>query len=250
MKGFSAYQRNSQFRSKNLGTISSLNEYIAFRAEHGIDDRSYKDLYLGDYFTIQDGTYNVQWMVAHFNYYQRKGDTDNASGVVLIPRVSCGESKMNNVTPSTTAGGYVSSIANTTTCPAIATALQNVLGSYLLTTKLHMSTNVNTNYASMAGVNWTGGSSSWAWTATQCSLPNEVQIFGTTIASSSLYDIGEANEKLAVFNFINHVEYTRSSFWLRSVASSAYFVYATNNGYVSATNSTATHPLRPLIYIG
>ncbi|MBR6289241.1 MAG: hypothetical protein IKR19_07900 [Acholeplasmatales bacterium] len=134
---------------------------MAFRSAHGIDDKSYKDLYLGDYFKIQDGTYNAIWMVAHFDYYYNRGDTaGNSRGVVLIPCTKCGESKMANTNDTT--GAYASSIANATTCPAIASKLQTVLGSYLLSNKLLLSNAINASTVSMAGAGYTGTSTTWA----------------------------------------------------------------------------------------
>lgn len=248
VSGSTGVAHNGIFRGKDLGTISSLNEYIAFRTAHGISDKTYTDLYLGDYFKIQDGTYNAVWMVAHFDYYYNKGDAASARGVLLIPRTTCGTSKMKDTNDTT--GAYVSTIAHATTCPAIASALSTVLGSYLLSNKLLLSNATNASTASMAGAGYTGASTNWAWTATQCSLPNEVQIYGSTVFSSSFYDVGEACEKLAVFNFINHVEYSRSNFWLRCVASSMYFALAVGSGDAGHTYASDSHALRPLIYIG
>ena len=239
---------NSIYRGANLGTISSLNEYIALRSAHGIDDKSYTDLYLGDYFKIQDGTYNAVWMVAHFDYYYNKGDAASSRGVLLIPRTTCGTSKMN--TENTTTGGYASTIAHTTTCPAIASALSTVLGSYLLINKLMLSNNMTANILSMSGGNWLGASTNWGWVASQCVFPNEIQMYGSTVWSSSCYDIGEACEKLAVFNFINHVEYSRSGFWLRDVANSSQFAVPNYGGTADRNYASNDIAIRPLIYIG
>ncbi|MBR6289354.1 MAG: hypothetical protein IKR19_08465 [Acholeplasmatales bacterium] len=246
--GSTGVSHNGIFRGKDLGTISSLNEYIAFRSAHGIDNKTYTDLYLGDYFKIQDGTYNAVWMVAHFDYYYNRGDVASARGVLLIPRTVCGESKMANTNDTT--GAYASSIANVTTCPAIASKLQTVLGSYLLSNKLLLSNATNASTVSMAGAGYTGASTNWAWTASQCVLPNEIQIYGSTVFSSSFYDVGEACEKLAVFNFINHIEYSRSHFWLRAVASATRFAFATSSGDANSGSASASLSLRPLIYIG
>ena len=227
-----------------------MNEYLAFRTAHGIDDKSYKDLYLGDYFTIQDGTYNIQWMVAHFDYYVRKGDSPiSGQGVVLISRTTCGKSRM-NATENKTTGGYASSVAHTTTCPAIATALSTVLGSYLLSNRLLISNSVNDNLASMAGSGQMGASNNWAWTSTQCVLPSEIQIYGSVACSSSNHDIGEACSKLAVFNFINHTEYSGSHFWLRAVSTSSKFARAHGAGCAGSVLASEEHSIRPLIYIG
>ncbi|MBR6289244.1 MAG: hypothetical protein IKR19_07915 [Acholeplasmatales bacterium] len=204
---------------------------------------------MGDYFKIQDGTYNATWMVAHFDYYYNKGDVSgNGRGVVLIPRTTCGESKMN--TENTTEGAYANSIANTTTCPAIANALSTILGSYLLSNKLLFSKDMNANIPSMAGANVTGASANWNWYSSQCVLPNEIQIYGSTVYSSSFYDVSESCDKLAIFNFINHVEYGRVAFWLRAVDSATGFAYANSDGSARGNNASISHSLRPLIYIG
>ena len=139
---------NSIYRGAYLGSISSLNEYLAFRSAHGIDDGSYKDLYIGDYFTIMDGTYNVAWVVAHFDYYENIG-TNTSYGVTLVSYQSVTKSGM--ASTNSTVGGYKNSIAHNTVCPAIATALQTVLGSYLRDFDCIISREVNANISSMAG---------------------------------------------------------------------------------------------------
>ncbi|MBR6289207.1 MAG: hypothetical protein IKR19_07730 [Acholeplasmatales bacterium] len=149
-----------------------------------------------------------------------------------------------------TTGAYASSIANETTCPAIASKLQTVLGSYLLSNRLMFTTGINANIPSMAGANLTGASTRVAWTTSQCILPNEMQIYGSTIYSSSSYDVGESCEKLAVFNFINHTEYGRSYSWLRAVTDASKFAYATYNGGANGGGASDSLSLRPLIYIG
>ena len=222
---------------------------MAFRTAHGIDDKTYKDLYLGDYFVIQDGTYNETWMVAHFDYYEQKGETQayTSKGVVLIPTGRCGITVMNNT--STTAGGYVASVAHTTTCPAIATALSVVLGSYLFSNKILLSNATDNNIASMAGAGYMGASIGWAWTATQCVLPTEPQIYGNLACSSSFNDVGVCNQKLAVFNFINEVKHYRYTFYLRNVVSSWQFGAANGQGHEFRSDSKNELSCRPIIYI-
>ena len=229
---------------------------MAFREAHGIYNDSsyntYKDLYLGDYFKIQDGTYNATWMVAHFDYYWNKGNDDNLfdnRGVVLIPRTLCSVHKMKDTDIGTT-GAYKASLAHTTICPAIATALQTVLGSYLLSPHKMITNNMSNNIPSMAGLGWNGASSYFEWVDNNCILPNEMQIFGSPINSSSFYDVGEANQKLAVFNFINTVEYARASFWVRDVVDQLSYGLISNYGNVSAYDATGSFGTRPLIYIG
>ena len=187
-------------------------------------------------------------MVAHFDYYYNKGDTVNARGVVLIPRTYCSNSKMHDT--NTTEDAYANSIIHTTTCPAIASALSTVLGSYLLSNKLLLSSDMKSNIPSMAGANITGASTNYNWMASQCDVPTEIQIYGSTVCSSSFVDVGEATNKLAVFNFINAVEYSRSAFWLRTVVSSVAFAVVASDGGARYGNASVDYPLRPLIYIG
>ena len=74
-------------------------------------------------------------MVAHFNYWYKNGHNTGIGvpGVTLIPAIQCGHGKVNNTDDMT--GSYASTTVHTTTCPAIASALSNVLGSYLLSNK-------------------------------------------------------------------------------------------------------------------
>ena len=191
-------------------------------------------------------------MVAHFDYYYNKGDTITGQrGVVLIPRTIssiASDLKMNDT--ETTEGGYTGSLMNTVTLPAVASALSTVFGSYLLSNNMILTTEVDDNIQSMGGGGWYGASKTFAWTSSQCVLPSEVQIFGASICSSSMYDTGEANEKLAVFNFINHVEYGRYDFWLRSIVAARKFGRANYSGISSYAKANSYCALRPLIYIG
>ena len=185
-------------------------------------------------------------MVAHFDYDYNKGSsTTNSRGVMWIPRTILGNAQMNST--DVTTGGYKGSAMNSSTIPSVVTKLQSVLGSYLAKRSLLLSNAVSTSGASMAGAGLVGYSSGWQWVDCYAALPNEVQIYGSTVFNSSFYDIGEACEKLAVFNFINHVEFSRSNFWLRSVANSTAFCFAGGYGYADRGNASASHGVRPLI---
>jgi hypothetical protein len=79
---------------------------------------------------------------------------------------------------------------------------------------------------------------------------NEVQLYGSTVWSSSAYDVGVDNEKLPVFNFINPVHFGRDYFWLRSVVSSTHFAYCTSPGFADYGSASTVHSVRPLILFG
>lgn len=239
---------NGIFRGKNLGTITASN-VDAFVEEHGIATGKFTDLYIGDYFTIQDGTYNKEWEIAGFDTYLHKGDREfTQHHLALIPKTNLLQSYMNS--SNVTTGGYVGSYMYKTVIPAVNTNLAKALGDHLLTRRALLTNTVNTSVASGAGAGWTGASTSWAWYDVKACLMSEVAVYGSRVGSSSLYDIGEDCERLPIFHFKGH-SYTREWFWLRAVTYSTAFASATAIG--DADNSYASDSdggVRPLICFG
>ena len=247
---------NGVYRGKNLGTLASLTDVENFISEHNFATTTFSDLFLGDYFTIQDGTYNANWMIAGFDteFYKGwlvDGSSDvqwiNQHHITLIPRIPLFNAQMNST--NTTSGGYKGSAMHTSTLPTVVSNLQTVLGTHLLKRYALLSTAVDTTRSNMFG-NAGGASSSWEWTEVYATLPSEMQIYGSTIWSSSGYDTGEACMKLPVFNFINHVQFSRWYFWLRGVASSSNFCLAGGNGGAGAWGASGSLGVRPVICIG
>ena len=243
--GFSA---NAFYRGKNLGTITSSN-IASFVTSHGLATGAYTDIYPGDYFTIQDGTYNVEWMVAGCGIQHNKGDTANAHGIEVIPRAQgfAYGTQMNS--SNTTAGGYKGSAMFTFLRDTVAPKLSAVLGSHLLDQQCLLSKTVDTSKASQQST-WTGISSDWEWTSVKCVLMSEPQVYGGPVFGGP-FDVGEANQQLPVFRFISPVEFGRGYFWLRAVASSTYFALCGSLGnanYSGASNTWIC--VRPLIRIG
>lgn len=253
---FNTYPHNGIYRGKNLGTITSTAELETFLSNHEVSAGNFVDLYLGDYFTIQDGTYNANWMIAGFDTEYYKGWLDSSPNptpyitsrhITLIPRVPLFNAQMNST--NTTSGGYKGSAMHTSTLPTVVSNLQTVLGSHLLKRSALLSNAVNTTKSNMFG-DASGASSSWEWTEVYATLPSEVQIYGSTVWSSSGFDTGEACMKLPVFNFINHVQFARWDFWLRGVASSGGFCNASSSGYAAAWGASVSIGVRPVICIG
>ena len=150
----------------------------------------------------------------------------------------------------TTAGGYYNSEMNKTTLPTVANNLKKALGNHLLSRRVQLSDNISTSTPSMAGAGWTGCSNNWNWYDAYCTLLTEVQCYGSTILSSSFYDVGEGYEKLPVFNFIHPVTFGRVYFWLRAVVSTTNFADVGGYGGADTVNASASNGVRPLIIIG
>lgn len=253
---FNAYPHNGIYRGKNLGTFTSMAELETFLSNHEVATGNFTDLYLGDYFIIQDGTYNANWMIAGFDteFYKGwlvDGSSDvqwiNQHHITLIPRVPLFNAQMNPT--NTTSGGYKGSAMHTSTLPTVVSNLQTVLGTHLLKRYALLSNAVDTTRSNMYGTAG-GASSSWEWTEVYATLPSEMQIYGSTVWNSSGYDTGEACMKLPVFNFINHIQFSHWNFWLRGVASSSLFCLAGTDGRADAWGASNTRGVRPVICIG
>lgn len=237
---------NGMYRGKNLGTWSSLAEVEAFLTAHKVSTGEFDDLYLGDYVTIQDGTYNKAWEIAAFDQYLNKY-AFTTHHIVLMPKSNLTTSYMNS--SNTTSGGYAGSYMHTTVIPTVITNLTTVLGNHLLTRKATLSTSVGTSLASMSGAGVLGASNDSAWSDVKACLASEVEIYGSMVCSSSFYDVGEACEKLPIFNFKGH-SYTPEHFWLRAVTSSTSFCFASDSGASFPNTADSVFGVRPLICVG
>lgn len=243
-----AINRNCIYRGKDLGTITASN-IETFFTNHKISTGEFTDLYVGDTFVIQDGTYNVRYVIAGFDTEYNKGDTALTKHHISVIPVSYITTSYMNET-NTTVGGYKGSYMHTTKLPEIATQLKTVLGSHLLTHRCLLSNAISADAYSAAGAGWKGSSSGWEWVDCELVLLTEVQVYGSTVFASSGYDIGEGASKLPLFNFVSHVRLSRAWFWLRCVASSAYFCHADAAGLADYYYASYVSGVRPLMLLG
>ena len=203
------------------------------------------------YYTVRTVSENVDLMIAVFNPYYNTGDTLlTPPHLGFIPRNAgfTTTAKMNEI--NTTSGGYLNSYMHQTVLPCYADSLRTALSNHLLSHRTILSNVVNTSTPSMAGAGMTGAASGWEWTTVELQLMNEVQLYGTTVWSSSAYDVGLENRKLPVFNFITPVHFGRNNFWLRSVVSSAYFAGCNIGGGATYNGASYAGYVRPLILFG
>ena len=87
-----------------------------------------------------------------------------------------------------------------------------------------------------------GCSNNWDWKDDQyISLMSEVQLYGSVIWSSSGYDTGEANEKLALFNHIRPNKlFGNRNIWLRDIASATRFADLDSTGDANIYGASGT----------
>ena len=215
--------------------------------------RPLEDLYAGDYFQMsraitapnQDSQYAVtgsQWVtIAGINTLRGNGDNISMdyNHLVMVPgkgetgSFHFGRKRMNST--NTTVGGYVASemytatlgeVVSTGSTAAGATINQQLyaeFGSHLKTTRELLSNSMGaslTNRFGSAG----GASNNWGWYSCQACLMSEVEVYGSTVWSSSGYDTGTGCVQLPLFAFSKKAVNNRSSwYWLKDIASSAYF---------------------------
>jgi len=250
---------NGIYRGKQLFGLSGFSYFIE-QLYDKVSNSDFSDLYLGDYFpvtittTLPNGTVKtetVELMIAAFNYYYNVGDTAlTKPHLVLIPRGYgfATTAKMNET--NTTTGGYLNSYMHQTVLPCYADSLRTALNNHLLSHRTVLSNAVNTSTPSMGGVGIKGAASGWEWTTVELQLTTEVQVYGTTVWSSSAYDVGVDNRQLPVFKFINPVHLGRNTFWLRSVVSSTFFAFCYGGGYAGYNGASGAAYVRPLILFG
>lgn len=238
---------NKRYESISLGTWNSVSDVDTFLSRFN-HSTGYKDgdtkLKLGNYVTINDGTYNSQWMIAGFdiehNQIAADGTVyDNGYGIGLIPTTQVTKAKWNE--SNTLVGAYKSSTMHTTHLPGIVTKLQNVLGSHIVQKNVLLSSSIDSNYYSNA----------YTWTTTYATLMSIGQMTGNFATNRNKYDDGEANYKLPIFDY---KEYTINSyFWSRNVYGKygdeccAFIVYP--SGSFDANSNYHSYGARPLIYL-
>ena len=234
---------NTRYKSQNLGTWSSTADVDNFLYSC-CHDTGYYGATIGSYVTINDGTYNKQWVIAGFdmehNHKASDGNTkDNGYGICLIPKTSLGNYVWDS---NNTSKGYKGSTINTSTLTTVANNLKKVLGDHLVLRNVLLSSAIDSNcYAS-----------AYTWTTAYCTLMSTGQVTGTFASNRNKYDDGEANYKLPLFN------YETWSFdvwaWLRGIGGGNHGNYLHVYGLTTSGGSDwgicySSYGLRPLIYI-
>ena len=223
---------NSIWRGKNLGTSFTSEQSAAIR------DGSFKDLWLGDYWTI-DG---VNYRIMDFDYWYQSGDTAcTTHHVVVVPDTALYNAQMN--TTAVTTGGYNGSAMRTSNLNSAKTTIKNAFGASHILSHRELLTNAVSN----------GNSSGWAWFDADIELMSEHMVYGARAWGGGAhvgYDVGNAKSQLSGFKARGDMEHTRSGwYWLRDVSSATDFCDVYNDGFAGlngASNSVGVRPAFPI----
>ena len=217
---------NNIFRGQDLGALNAT--HIA-----NIQNGSFKDMFIGDYFTIN----NSRYVIAGMNY--KKGHGDNSSlgnHLVLMPQ-DWSKTPTQTLNPNgkdthymqdtdTTTGGFAGTKLYKTYLPQIQTKLESDFGDHLIKFRTIVSTHVDAS----------GAPDQAEWRDAKVAIPNEVMIYGTVLSGNdrngSWYNIGDEASQLPLMR-LNDSERCNNrvgAFWLRDVHSASGFAYAHDFG--------------------
>jgi|GEM_PF-670157 len=221
---------NSIFRGKYLGSSVTAAQYAEIAAG------TFKDLYIGDYWTIG----GINYRIAAFNYYRNTGDTlVPGNHITLVPDTQLYIHVMNDT--NITTGGYIGSKMYISGLDAAKTTINAAFPGHVVTIRRYLS-NATTDGVASAG----------SWYDSDVELMNEVMVYGSRVNIGTLrglYDIGTEKSQLPLFALNPQSINTRQSYWLRDVYSSTFFALVSSNGDALSFNASYSSGVRPAFSI-
>ncbi len=260
--------RRNTYRGKDITSLWQSGDLYT-----QISNGTFADIYVGDYIvssTKDKWSKNIVWLIADLDNYMNQGDQSDGlktHHATIIPSYKLEENRM-NATDITT-GGYKGSEMYKTT-------LNNVYSKYIapdfcksssachiITYRNLVSTDVDGARSNQWGED-TGAASGWEWDDRKLDLMSEVNVYGTTLWSSSGYDIGLDNRQYAIFQLrpelinqgisgISGASTGTYWYWLKAVATSNDFVSVSSYGAAGDGSGGASRldgGIRPRFLIG
>lgn len=222
------------FRGKNLGSSLTLEQKAA------IQDGSFKDLWLGDYWLIN----GVKWRIVDFDYWYGLGNPKFVSHhIVVMPDTALYNAKMNE--SSVTTGGYTGSIMYTTNLETAKTTIAAAFSGAVLTHKDYLINAVTSGYPS-------GG----AFMDSTVDLPNECMIYGNFISTPADPGTGAVKRytinktQFSLFRVAPSYILAGDGYWLRDVASATHFARIDAYGAAQITGAANEYGVRPVFAVG
>jgi hypothetical protein len=231
----SAVQHRSIYGGRNLGSTVTAAQWAA------IQNGTFDDLYIGDYWTIN----GVQWVIADMDYFYNCGDTNfTKHHLVIVPAGVLYSHVMND--SNVTTGGYVGSKMYTEGLDEAKTKFAAAFGSeHILSHRDYLVNAVTDGYPSER-----------AWYDSTVELMNEVMVYGTRHWSSmnkgttNVNNYTTGKQQLALFQLNPRMVNIRSRWWLRDVVSSAHFANVVSDGAANCGNAGNSFGVRPYAVIG
>ena len=221
---------NSVFRGKYLGTSVTAEQHAQIAAG------TFKDLYIGDYWTIN----GVNWRIAHFDYWLRTGDTEcTKHHIVVVPDTNLYTARMNAT--NVTTGGYFGSEMKTTNLAQAETIVKAAFGVDKILTVRRLFVNAVAN----------GKPSNGSWYDSTVDLMTEGMAYGANWftpacdGSTVPYLYTTDFKQLALFALAPSFICNRNWYWLQNVVSAAYFADVDGSGTADYLNASFVRGVRP-----
>ena len=204
-----AGSHNSIYRGKFLGNMATSAQYTA------ISSGTFDDLFIGDYWTIN----NMNYRIAAFDYYFNSGEQGNGlttHHVTIVPDKSMYESTMNAT--GTTMGGYIGSQMYTTNLIQAKTIISSAFSGHIVEHRNALSNAVTS-----------GKVSGIVWTNSAIELMNEAMVYGsgilTPVSNGSIVPMNRtiSRSQLPLFAMRPDLITIRENYWLRDVLSDTDF---------------------------
>lgn len=224
---------NGIYRGKYLGSAVTDEQYAAISAGE------FKDLYIGDYWTIG----GVNYRIAAFDYYLNCGDAaTTAHHAVIVPDTALYSAQMN--TSNITTGGYVGSVMYKTNLASAKTTIKAAFSGHVLSHRIYL-TNATSNGKASAG----------AWCDSEVDLMNEQMVYGcgifSPVSDGSTVPANYRVEKsqLPLFALDPSKIGIRAVYWLRDVVSAAAFAFVYSDGCANCGRAGNSFGVRPVFCI-
>lgn len=224
---------NAIYRGKNLGSSVTAAQYAEIAAG------TFKDMYIGDYWTIG----GVNYRIAAFDYYLNCGDTNTtAHHVVLVPDTNLYSHVMNDT--NITTGAYVGSKMYTEGLEQAKTTIKAAFSGHVLSHRIYLS-NATSNGKASAG----------AWVDSEVDLMCEHMVYGngvfSPVSDGSTIPNNYRVEKsqLPLFQHEPSRICNRASWWLRDVISASNFAYVGDDGVAHCYDASLSLGVRPAFCI-
>lgn len=219
---------NGFYRGKSLGNVVTDTQW------GNIQNGTFDDLFIGDYWTIND----VNWRIAAFDYYMYTGSATLVQDhhVVIVPDSLLGSAAMNST--ATTAGAYAGSAMRSTNMESAKATIISAFGEeHILTHRMYFANAVTDGRPSAGG-----------YVDADIELMSERNVYGGPLLSPvsngtnipSNYTLDRTQFPLFFFN--NEATRWSGTYWLRDVVSGARFAVAGTSANSNANNSQGIRP--------
>ncbi len=241
--------RRNTYREKNITEYYSDGSLYEM-----ISNGTFDDIYVGDYINAN----GVTWLIADIDNYLHSGNEElTKHHVTVIPATPLLNAPMNET--GTTEGGYANSKMASETLPNLVSeegVIGKAFGNHIIEYQNLLTTHVKTEAINQSGGRFGGASDEWEWYTRKIDLMSEVNVYGTTVWSSSSYDTGIDNRQYAIFQlkpeYINSYDNERFHSWLKDISGTPRFarVDICGHSYGHYGAASVSYGVRPRFLIG